>query len=741
MLFVDLISNSETTPKSADWIQLRNGKNIVKLPHQQFNNLTLIFRTDDYKNSFIEISSVNLTSNINYGLIFAYVFLGITIFFAIALLLWGITKDKRHSIHYKLELWISSRSSIICFILSFVSTIGLSADIAVDSQNIYNGSDNIRRFFIAIQASIGQLTATENAIIFFAVFSLIKFTFRKLNKKLSFPALILSLFFSFFTIMGDCFYQCDSWDLLFSTENAQIVINITKFTSLFILFYTICSLLLKYTEVAYYPLNRKYNFKFLYKLQKIYNDHPISCIAVLILLFWSPYFVIYFPGIIPSDTVKQIGMHFSNYTWTDHWPVFSTFTFNLPLEIGRILGSDNLGVFLFTGTQTIILAILLSYCINFLKVEGGPPIIYKAWLISILVLPVYPCNAIQMGKDTNYTICILILILALYKIVKNPDEFFSKTRNLLLFTLTMIYMCLVRHNGIYILISSIGVIFLCIKNKKNFIRISACFLCAIFIFSGYKMLVPAIVDYNNSNKGIVSEKSDVYEVSALFSSVVHNTMGRIVLEHKDDLTDEQLKIINTVYYDAEDLANAYRPEISDYTEGQWRTSISKKDYSEFKKLFIELAVKYPDVLAETFFNKCYSYFYCNSASKEKSYVWYGINSELIGMEEVNINNNSIYYNHHMQFFEYMNAIMKLPIFSVLSYVGIYSWMIIFSIVVVLNKKQYKSLLVIIPLLASLAVCVMSPVNGYIRYALPVIYSSPLLLSLCFEPQKNMDITN
>ncbi len=715
---------------------LTKGNNIIDMPSGFFNSLILTFRTADVETAFIEIEALEFTDNVNYKLFFLMLFLFLTVLFAVVFLMVALKKEVKANLLKAVEHWINSNRKVIAALVALVSTLGYDCRYENCIIDVPGAVNSAGYFLKKITAVFTNDSPTTECVNFIAMLVLVYVVLGKIEKKIKLTSFILSLMITFFTMMGDSFRVTDSWDLLFTTDYAQIVINIIIGCALFLIFYILTAYLFEATEKFHEDKAIAFHKnKLIVKFLDFYNRHTIGTLAVIMLIAWLPYMIVYYPGIIPSDATRQIEMWFSGGEWSNASPVFSTFTLCMPIELGGLLGSDNFGVFLFTSVQAIVLSIVLSYAIVLLKKYNVPAIIYRIWFLSILILPVYPCSAIQLGKDTNFTICVLLFIIFLFKIIKESDSFFASWKFSIFMAVSMIYMCLVRHNGIYLVIPSIFIIFLFIKKRNYFIKIVSCFLCTIIATFAFNAITPAIIENNNEKNGIVATEEKDYAFSTVFLSVANNITGRIVLEHGFDLSEERIRVLNKVYTSTERLGQVYNPELSDYATAQWLSNVTETDIEDYKELFWDLVIEYPETAAEAFFNKCYSYLYSNSASKAKGYVWLGVNTYMKSIEEVSIYNNQIYMGYNMILYAYMNTIMSIPVFSVLSYVGIYTWIIIFAVFVLLSKKDFKSLFVVLPILLSLGVCVMSPVNGYIRYALPIIMGAPILFALCFKEKK------
>ena len=109
-----------------------------------------------------------------------------------------------------------------------------------------------------------------------------------------------------------------------------------------------------------------------------------------------------------------------------------------------------------------------------------------------------------------------------------------------------------------------------------------------------------------------------------------------------------------------------------------------------------------------------------------------------------------YMNYNMKFIEYSyneqydlrGALVKyaktfqsIPILELLVNVGFNTWILIFMIAYSIHKGKYKNILVLMPSIITLLVCMASPINNYLRYALPIIFSNPMLILLLTKKEE------
>ena len=70
---------------------------------------------------------------------------------------------------------------------------------------------------------------------------------------------------------------------------------------------------------------------------------------------------------------------------------------------------------------------------------------------------------------------------------------------------------------------------------------------------------------------------------------------------------------------------------------------------------------------------------------------------------------------------------SIPLIGIAYSNGIYSWIVIFLTMSLIYYKKYSAILAFVPAYLTILVCVASPVNAFIRYMLPVMVVTPLMI--------------
>ncbi len=148
-------------------------------------------------------------------------------------------------------------------------------------------------------------------------------------------------------------------------------------------------------------INFKFKNKYLIRYMELFDKYPFRTSFITILLIWSIYLIAFYPGVLSPDPYFQILQYFNCHTkyidWviqrnplvfmTTHHPVFQTYFIGMSLEFGRMIASDNFGLFIYTIIQTLVFASVLSYTIKILK-SNNIKIAYRFILLLIYLLEI-----------------------------------------------------------------------------------------------------------------------------------------------------------------------------------------------------------------------------------------------------------------------------------------------------------------------------------------------------------------
>lgn len=594
------------------------------------------------------------------------------------------------------------KNNIKYFFLSILTVIAIS----INKKMVYDG--------LIPNINIVKLSFTMMAIttIFIYLF------YKKYSKKLHPLKHILAVIFSLCCVIGNSYQEISSWNLVFST----VPLFLISIMQVFCYYYLIKSIFCFIDTLLERKKTIKVNTN--NKLVKLFQEHPFLFSLIVMLLFWLIYMIAFYPLILSKDPSFQIKQFFNVKTkyidyviplsdkvnLTNHHPVFHTMLLGGSIKLGRLLGSDNLGLFIYAIMQSITLASSLAYTIYYLYKKKKSLVLSFILLMIYSLVPMFPFYAMSAVKDTLYTAVIIFFVITLFTILDDKE---IKTSKYVVLLLLSILLYLLRNNGIYVVVGTILV--LAIYRRKEFIYLTAVLLFVISTYISYdKILLPAL----KIPAGSIRETL----------SVPFQQTARYVKEHGDDIPLEDKKKIDKVLeYDT--LKDRYNPNLADPVKNKYNKYTTKKELKDYFGVWKKELLKHPDTYIEATLNNTFGYFYPDTSNW---YIYSGKNNNKLITEDNLVN---YHYNKLASLRIVLSAygiiFPYIPLIGLISNIGFSAMLLLTIIVYLLISKDRKYIIAMLPSLLSLAICFISPANTYFRYSMPFTFLIPFYVSYVY----------
>ncbi len=600
----------------------------------------------------------------------------------------------------KIKLFIFSVCVGICFLIK----IDLVSDLSVlKITTLYETN------FFALSVFTG-----------FAFYFFSKHPFHKISK----IKIFLSVLFSLFMLVGEGYASYGSYKLLF-LNIATILLSLVKFVGYIYLFIHLFSLL---DDLIDKSKNKELKFKnkYLSKYLELFNKYPFKVSFVTILIVLSIYMLAFYPIVLSPDPSFQIKMYFNEHTkyidWviqrdpeifmTSHHPVFQTYMIGFCLSLGRFLVNDNFGLFLYTLIQSLIYSSVLAYTIKYMSNNG---IKSKNRLIVLgmyLIIPMYLLYSMSAVKDTLYTAFMILFILKVFDIIKNYKEINLSYKYIAVLYFIMLFIGLFRHNGVYVIALTIFV--LIFYTRKNALKILISFFAFfVSIYAFDKVLIPYLGISDGSAREMLS--------------VPFQQTARLVSEKPDFYNEEDIKIIDYILkYDT--LASRYNPDLADPVKNEYNKNTTKEDLKDYFYVWFKGLKKHPDIYVDATLNNTYGFFYPDKHN------WY-----IYARYDKRVTENGLvdYHYNKLSFLRafidgYANTVPYIPIIGAVSNIALNTWAVLILAAYLINTKNKRFLISLLPLFGSILFCFIGPANTYFRYTMPYIFALPVLTVLLLE---------
>ena len=191
------------------------------------------------------------------------------------------------------------------------------------------------------------------------------------------------------------------------------------------------------------------------------------------------------------------------------------------------------------------------------------------------------------------------------------------------------------------------------------------------------------------------------------------------------LTEEQAEAVAGVL-PVEELKAAYNGELSDPVKALWREDATPEQKRAFWRAWTEIVMDHPVTCLSATFHNTYGYLYPGYMSVIKPTLLIGDQStrtaSVKGLYDYTVNPLS----ERLEAFT--GRLAQNPLYRLVVSPGLYGWIALMAAVWLLRAGKGR-LLCAVPAVFTLAGCLLSAVNGYFRYAMPLYLCAPLLLWL------------
>ncbi len=445
--------------------------------------------------------------------------------------------------------------------------------------------------------------------------------------------------------------------------------------------------------------------------------HPFRNTVLLLLLCWVIPLVLKYPAGLCYDVRFQIDQGLGNEALTSHHPILHTLLMTGFVRFGQLIGSANVGIFLFVVVEAVVFALAAGYGMCVLLRIHTANWSQFAYLLFFCFSPFVTGYVGAAIKDVYFSVFSLLFTIVFAESVLTED-FWASRKKILLFIGATTGLVLFRNNGIYVLLGTVLISVLVDHKKKKWRK-------RRFVVLLVACLVPICA---SKTLDAVYNPEDGSIVEAL--SLPLQQTARMVKYHSDEITEEEREIIDKVL-DYDSLAEVYDPYLSDAVKQTYQNPTTEEllDYLVVwaKQFFREpgcylaatlqqnVMLVYPGYTNYTYYIGSYDDGYPNAYG-----ILFTTPAFLASLQTVY--SGLIDAMHHFPILYWVN---NMAVFVILLFVLAFFF---------LNRRDYKNLLYLVPAFIALAVVVCAPgVILNVRYVLPIIYVIPFYLGCYTSP--------
>lgn len=306
--------------------------------------------------------------------------------------------------------------------------------------------------------------------------------------------------------------------------------------------------------------------------------------------------------------------------------------------------------------------------------------------------------------------------------IVSQDEFWSGKRHIFMMLLYGVLMTQTRYNGVFVLWFTLPLLFLAVrKDRKVVFGICAAAAFAV-VFMLENVIYPVFGVLN------LTVKEDTY-------CIMFQQTAKYGHDYPEDVTESEREFLNRMFY-YDELVEAYNPQLADWvknclkiseaTSADRRNSEFAAIKKEYFKVWFDQFKRHPLSYLGTFLECSYGYYYPGVRPYKEGVGFYEMDRNMF--------TNGLHPARQIPalaparfLLEQASKLEYVPGIGLLYRCGFYTWCMVFGAAYLAVKKRYRELIITVPELVNILVCLVSPVNTCIRYALPSMCMAPLIL--------------
>lgn len=440
---------------------------------------------------------------------------------------------------------------------------------------------------------------------------------------------------------------------------------------------------------------------------------PTWLFMLLLLLCWLPYLLAVWPGTVSNDSITQLAEIFGAKPLSADNPLAQTGLLWVFVQLGLgLINSADAAVALYIGVQGLLMAWLLGYTAARVQRSGAP-----GWLTGLTVAffalcPVFPTFAFCVGKDTNFAMAVLWFTLMLWRLIESR---WPPLRTTLGLCLSAVLCALLRNAGGYMAVFTLalatGMLLLTRTGRWRAPLLALAFTVGAMLALGLAVepRLGAAPPNPTENRSMMVQQ-----------------LARTVAS--EPLTEAERAAIDAAL-PVDALKAAYNGELSDPVKALWREGVTDEQALVLRGVWIRLAFKHPATYLSATFHNTYGYLLPGYVSTIKP-------TFLLGMEgRTTLIDSQFDFSVNPAAETLKTALQSLfayAPFRLLTAPGLYGCLLLLALAYIRGLKNWRAWLCMLPALLTLLGCLLSAVNGYFRYAMPLYFVAPALLAIAAQ---------
>lgn len=459
----------------------------------------------------------------------------------------------------------------------------------------------------------------------------------------------------------------------------------------------------------------------------LFEDHVVPGVMLAVFLCRLPYLVAFYPCSMSWDGGAQICEFYGIETFSNHHPPMLSFVYGAVAFYAQKWGVPNLGMFLIPLGQTCLSAFAVAKVCELFKELRVPYRVRWAGMVYYGLFTVWCIFDVTVIKDSIYWPLTLLYAVEIVWCIVRQEEFFAKKKHLFAMLLYGVLLTQTRNNGIFVLLFTVPVLLVVVKGRKKGVFFGSAAVMFAVVYLLNHVLYPSM--------GVISleEKEDTY-------CILFQQTAKYGQDYPEDVTEEERAFLNEMF-DYDELVKVYNPQLADWVKNCLKiceaTSAdgTNAEFARIKKEYFRVWSaqfgRHPLSYVNTFLECSYGYYYPEVKPYKEGSGFYEMDRNMFteGLHQARQPEALAPLRFLL---EQVSKSAYLPGVGLLYRCGFYTWCVIFAAGYLLVRKRYREAVIAVPAVVNILVCLISPVNTCIRYAMPTMCLIPVLYAVIFR---------
>ncbi|MCD8082822.1 MAG: DUF6020 family protein [Clostridiales bacterium] len=279
--------------------------------------------------------------------------------------------------------------------------------------------------------------------------------------------------------------------------------------------------------------------------------------------------------------------------------------------------------------------------------------------------------------------------------------------------------CAIRSEGICRVIPVC--VLMCLAMRRGRRKMAVTALAVICVFAVYNMVV---LPWMGIGKAPGRD----------MASIPFQQTARYLRDYGWDIRPEEQEVLDRVFPEVS-IAEQYQEELSDPVKN-YAYAFGKEEILDYIRVWAAMGIRHPDVYIQATMNNAYGYFYPFHNTRVMAAYQNYIKEGLADLDIHYVMNKET----RDALTDYAELWRVFPGVSILSNPGTAGIVILVIWMLLVRKRFFREMAVLSVAALHLMVCVASPVNGFLRYAMPLMAALPVLIAWCWMRYKKTGVS-